>query len=296
MAAPKIIDVVQVTEISKITGEVKKYDMAIYDKNTNTKVIEFAKKKFNDEAMADLIKNKCGSFYFYFYNRELDALDIKDSMKLRFLFLCTYANYDINGSYLTYDNGVKIDKKDIKKLLKLSDYEGNNTIKTFLDNQLMTIKNGVYIVNNKYIKRGSLTKKEDKENHTRIFHNGLRELYNNCNQKQHKQLYYIFKLLPYVHFKCNAICKNPTCENVEEVVPFKLSEICELVGLDKSNARRFEKDILKLQLDKKYALVGIICGSGVWYKINPILSYAGTSGCLKDFSNLLADDFSVKVK
>ena len=253
------------------------------------------KKKIEErEAFAELISKECGTFYFDFFKRGLDELNIKESIKVRFLFLCTYSNYAERGSYLVYDNGVKIDKKGLKKLLGGSDCECNATIKTMIDNELLYKEDKYFKVNEKYIKRGSLSKSEVKERHTRIFDNGLRALYNGCSQKQHKQLYYIFKLLPYVSLRFNVICHNPEQEDENLVNPMKLSQICDVVGYDKTSGKKLEKELLKLQLFGEYSVLGIITGDGVWYKMNPKISYAGTSGCLEDFYNLLSTDFRIK--
>lgn len=253
------------------------------------------KKKIEErDAFAELISKECGSFYFDFFKRGLDELHIKESVKVRFLFLCTYANYAERGSYLTYDNGVRIDKKGLKKLLGGSDCECNATIKTMIDNGLLYKEDKHFRVNDQYVKRGGLSKTEDKEQHTRIFDKGLRLLYNGCSQKQHKQLYYIFKLLPHVSLRFNVICHNPDQEDETLVKPMKLSEMCEAVGYDKTSGKKFEKELLKLKLLEEYSILGIITGDGVWYKMNPKVSYAGTSGCLDDFYNLLSTDFRVK--
>lgn len=256
---------------------------------------KFKKMMEDRDALSLIISKECGSFYFDFFNRGLDSMDIKDSVKARFLFLCTYASYIDSGSILTYDNGVKIDRKGLKKLLGGSDYECNNTLKTMIDNELLFNEGDYFKINDRYAKRGSLTASESKEDCTRIFDKGLRELYNGCSQKQHKQLYYIFKILPYVSPKFNSICSNPNEQAVEKIKPLKLSEICERVGYTSHNAKKFEKEMLKLQLFGEYAMVGIINGKGVWYKLNPKVTYAGTLDNLEEFYNLLSTDFKVKI-
>lgn len=240
-----------------------------------------------------LIADECGSFYFNFFNGGLDSMDIKESIKLRFLYLCTYTNYSDRGQYIVYDNGKKMDRGGLVDVLALSDRELSVTITTLIKNGLLIKDGRHYMVNKDLIARGTLTKSQNKDYHTRIFDNGLRELYNNCSAKQHKQLYYLFKLLPYVNIKYNAICQNPTETIVEDVIPLKLSEICEIIGYSVPNAKKFEKDMLKLQLFNQYAMLGIINGSGTWYKINPRVLYSGIDSHLDELKNLLSTDFSI---
>ena len=240
-----------------------------------------------------LIERECGRFYFNFYDRGLLSMDIKESIKSRFLYLCTYTNYADKGMYLCFDNGKRMKRKDIAEILELSEREFKTTLKTMLDNKLLTQDNEYFIVNKNIAIRGQLNGKQEAQAHTRVFDKGLRELYKNCKVSQHKQLYYLFRLLPYVNVKCNAICQNPSEQNVNDVIVLKLKEICEVVGYDTTKSSRFLNEMLKLQLFDQYAILGIRNAKGTWYKINPRIVYAGTSGHLEEFKELLATDFSV---
>lgn len=245
------------------------------------------------DELSKIITEECGSFYFNFFNKGLDRIDIKDSIKVRFLYLCTYTNYEEKGMYVTYDNGVKMDRSGIESTLKLSTRESTNTISSLVDSGLI-IKDGKhYMANKDYVYRGTIPNKIKSEVYSRVFDNGLRELYNNCDARHHKQLYYLFKLLPYVNTSCNAICQNPSESIIEDVVPLKLSEMCDVVGYDVSNAKKFEKELLKLHMFNQYAILGIINGKGTWYKINPRVLYAGSGDNLEEFKNLISTDFSV---
>lgn len=282
------------------SGEVVK---AIYE-NDEIKIITAKEKNVSEylkyKAMIDdrdelssLISEQCGSFYFNFFNGGLDSMDIKDSIKLRFLYLCTYTNYTEKGLYLIYDNGKKMDRGGISDALNLSDKEVSITITTLVKNNLLIKEDRYYMVNKEVIHRGKLNKLKINDAYSRIFDKGLRELYKNCDGKQHKQLYYLFKLLPYVNLKFNAICQNPNEEIADDVIPLKLSEICEVVGYSVSNAKKFEKEILKLQLFGQYAMLGIKNANGMWYKINPRVLYAGTGNHIDDLKQLLSTDFSI---
>lgn len=254
---------------------------------------KYLEMKNDRDELENIITNECGSFYFNFFNGGLLEMDIKESIKLRFLYLCTYTNYKEKGMYLVYDNGKRMDRGGIEDVLGLSEAEFKRTMSTLLKSGLLIKENTHYVVNGDIIHRGSLSKSKSKQGHSRIFDNGLRELYNNCDPKQHKQLYYLFKLLPYVNVKYNVICQNPSEDYVEDVIPLKLSEICEVVGYNPKNSGRFEKEILQLQLFGEYAMLGIKCGSGMWYKMNPRLLYAGTGNHIDEFKKLLCTDFKV---
>lgn len=255
--------------------------------------IKYLKMKEDRDELGCLIASECGSFYFNFFKEGLDDMDIKESIKLRFLYLCTYTNYTEKGMYLVYDNAKKMDRGGIGDVLNLSDRELSSTITTLTKNNLI-IKDGRYYMINKDITyRGTLSNSKTKQSHSRIFDKGLRELYDNCDAKQHKQLYYLFKLLPYVNLKYNAICQNPSEDIAEDVIPLKLSEICEVIGYNPKNSGRLKKDMYDLHLFGQYAILGIENKNGMWFKINPRVLYAGTGGHLEEFKTLLCTDFSI---
>ena len=253
------------------------------------------KKKEEWDDFKQLINSKCGSFYFYFYNEGLMTLPIQESIKMRFLYLCTCMKYTKSGSYIESHNHKLMKRKHIEEVLGLSTSEFNKTMKVLLETGLIYQEGEHFLVNKNLIKRGDLTKIEVKKDYTRIFDDAIRELYKNCTTKQHKQLYYLFNLLPYVSMNFNAICQNPDAEFVEHIIPLKLSEICEVVGYNPKNSRRFEREMLQLQLFNQYAIVGVKCGSGIWYKINPRILYAGSKKYIDELLNLLSTDFSIKI-
>lgn len=240
-----------------------------------------------------LIKSECGKFYFNFYNGGLLSMDIKESIKARFLYLCTYTNYKDKGMYLTWDNGQKMDRKGMQEVLGLSEREFKSTIKAMLDNELLTKEGDYFLVNQSIATRGKLTTKQNNTGHTRVFDNGMRNIYQNCKATQHKQLYYLFRLLPYVNLKYNVVCQNPTEESKDAIIPLSLSEICEIVGYDISNAKRLERDLYNLQVYEKLVILGVQNAKGIWYKVNPRVYYGGTDGHLDVFIKLLATDFDI---
>lgn len=245
------------------------------------------------DELSCLIASECGSFYFNFFNGGLVDMDMKESVKLRFLYLCTYTNYTEKGMYLVYDNGKKMDRGGIGDVLNLSDRELSSTITSLVKNKLIIKEGRHYMINGDVAHRGKLSGNKIKQSYSRIFDNGLRELYDNCDAKQHKQLYYLFKLLPYVNLKYNAICQNPSENIAEDVIPLRLSEICEVVGYNSKNSGRLKKDMYELHLFGQYAILGIENKNGMWFKINPRVLYAGTGSHLEEFKTLLCTDFSI---
>lgn len=259
------------------------------------KASEYRRRREEWEQLDKLMNEECGSFYFNFLDGELNNLPIKESIKARFLYLYTYTTYSDSGSYLVADNNVLMTKEVMMQKLNLSDREFRGALKTLLDTGLI-IQNGDYYLANTHIaKRGGLTTREKKKSYTRMFDEGIRSLYENCKAAQHKQLYYLFKLLPYVNVKFNVVCANPTETIAEHVIPLNMKQICELATGNSQNANRIKKELYKLQVFNQYAMLGVENANGMWYKINPKVSYGGTGGHLNEFIELLGADFRIKL-
>lgn len=285
-------------ETGEIIGEVYRGDVLSIKRKKDTKPKkakeDYQKKRIQWEEFEKVIDKECGSFYFNFFMNGLYDLQIKESIKVRFLYLLSYTKYSNQGSYLVHDNNKLMTKQDIFDKLNLSEKEFTRTLKTLLDAGLLIKENDYYLANTYLATRGEITSKQKQSPYTRIFDEGIRSLYENCTSRQHKQLYYLFRLLPYVSLKFNAICKNPSEELVEKVIPLKLKEICEIVGYNSQNSSKFKREMYQLKIFNQYAMLGIECGKGIWYKVNPRLLYAGTNGHLNEFVELLNNDFKMK--
>ena len=254
----------------------------------------FLNKKENQKIFNKMVNDRMGNFYFYFYNSGLQALDVKESIKTRFLYLATYSGYAKDGGYICHDNGKKMKRKDVQELLGLSTKHCQTTINELVKCGLL-FEDGEYLqVNTTVAHKGELKATKKKCDYTRVFLNGVRNLYKNCTATQHKQLYYLFRLLPYVNLKFNAICQNPTEEIAEDVIALRLNEICELVGVDKTNMSRWKRDMYKLEIFGCPVIKGIEGKYGMWFKVNPRVMYGGTEGHMEELDKLLCSDFSIK--
>lgn len=253
----------------------------------------FLQKRKNRSPFNKMIDRECGNFYFCFYNKGLYGLDIKEGVKTRFLYLATYLGYGENGGYICHKNGVPMNKKDVVKLLGLSPKRGNETIADLVRTGLLFEDGDNLQVNQDVAFKGTLNKKQMNESYTRMFVDGIRSLYMNCSTTQHKQLYYLFRLLPYINLKFNAICQNPTEQVAEQVIPLTLKDICELLGAYGGNQDKFKKDMYKLKIFNQYVMKGIEGATGMWFKINPRIFYGGIESHIEQLEELLISDFSI---
>ncbi|MGL5149686.1 MAG: hypothetical protein ACRC7N_03820 [Clostridium sp.] len=237
--------------------------------NKKEKVKEILEKKANQTEFHTHILEKYGHFYFNFYKR-FD--NIERQYLFRFLYLCSYMNYD---NYLS--NGVKLIKEgDLQELLNLKETEYNKTISILKKSCLITINNNHTVsVNNKYCKKGKIIK-NGKIEVIRMFDNAIKELYKNAAPREHKKLALLIELLPYINLKYNIVCKNPNEEFRENITPYKMTELCALLGYDKTHSARLKKDLFKLRVNNEKVIGIFEDDDGKAIFINPRVMYKGT--------------------
>lgn len=198
-------------------------------------------------------------------------------------------NYD---NLVVTDNGKRLykekDLRDIFDNLKKNDFF--NTKRYMLENDLISLdeKKNI-IINSKYCKRGKINKTKSIEV-IRVFDNAIKELYEKSKPNEHKKLALLIKILPYISFKFNILCKNPSCEIITEVERFKsMSELCELVGYDKLHSTRLKNDLFKLRVNGELVIGIFETDYGKTILVNPLVYYKGTR--LEDMQGLI-DIFS----
>lgn len=209
-----------------------------------------------------------GHFYFNFYKR---FKDVDRKFIFRFLYLCSFMNYD---NYLS--NGKRLlHGDDLKDLLNLGNTEFYRTKMCLVENGLIIINDKDLIkINEKYCKKGVINKTKSIEV-IRMFNDAIKELYNKSLPKEHKKLALLIDLLPYVNYRHNLLCKNPKEQRIELIEPLKMSEICSILGYDKTNVSKIKRQLLSLKVNSE-EVIGIFeksCGKSIY--VNPRVYYKG---------------------
>lgn len=208
-----------------------------------------------------------GSFYFNFYKR----IKIEGQFLFRFIYLCSFMNYD---NYLS--NGRRLLREsDLQDMLLLGKSEYYKTKDYLLGKDLISINaEGLISVNSKYCKKGKINKTKVVEV-IRMFNNGIQELYQKALPREHKKLAILLDILPYINYKYNIICYNPTEENIELIKPIKMPDLCEMLGYDRSNSSRIKKQLFSLRVSGEKVI-------GLWQVenvdallVNPRVYYKG---------------------
>lgn len=270
-----IVDVLHVKEISEETGEVIEYTKPVYSKEAKTKLDKNKNIVLSQKELHLYLKEEYGNFFFYFYNK-LDAYDIKPQYKLRFLYLASHLDYN-NGNMVIrgeYNTKIRLNKQTMKDILNLKDTEFKTTIKALMECGLLIKDNKYYNLNTDCSVKGEVS--ANKKNYTRVFIKTIRELYNKCEPKNHKQLYYVFKMLNSINLQFNIPCYNAECESLDDIKPMKLPDICEVVGYDRSSSNKFWKSIRGFKIGNDYVVCKHCIDDKEYIAINPRIYYAGT--------------------
>ena len=256
-------------------------------------------KELNDEVLRK-IKHKNQTDYWFkefggyihmSYTRNqllFNELNISRPNISRIIYLATYIEYNYKEENLlvrkraNINNTKHLNKKDLKKLLKLSPNAFREFIKEMKELNLLYEVEDKFYLTDEYFSKGKCRFKDG--TYTRLYINTTKSLYENCTVRQHRQLSYVYQLIPFMHFKNNVICKNPYEEDMCNVEKMNLKEICKLLGVNPANSARLEKDLLKFNItlqDHKYYLFSMVMvktldGMRDFFVVNPSVIWKGT--------------------
>lgn len=219
-----------------------------------------AKDRYNiNKSKTDLISKKDKS-YFKRFITEFNKIDDLDSQEAtRLMYLSTYVSYDNN--ILKYDNGIVMKKKDIKKVMNLSDSMCRRFIDNMIKKEYLIVTDLGYQINKSIIHKGSDENRTlvESERYSKIYIQAMRKMYMSVEPRQHKFLGYVFQMLPYVNIYHNILCYNPYEKNEELLDYINMIRFCELLGLSHDNVTRFRKNAEKVVFEFNGTLQHFMC-------------------------------------
>lgn len=220
-----------------------------------------------------------GSFYFNNYMELWKKLTKENSaLAFRFLYLCTYADFDgylkfggtrrgVDTSYMTL--------KDFKEVFNVSDGMTTKLKNELFDNELIfQTDDKRLMVNDKYYTRGKLSS-TDKRKSTRSFDYGIREIYKKSKPTEHKRLGLIIPLLDYVNVHLNIICQNVNEKEPKYMYPLTMEEICDVVGYDYTHSTKLRKTLSKITVNGQPMVAYMSHQGADFFVINPAIFYKG---------------------
>lgn len=212
------------------------------EKNQKKEYYKKLKKKQEENKIINQKYEEYGAFIWSIYNiSEKTFPQLKPSNITRIMFLSTYLHYD---GYLAFSKNKPLSKDDVFQLLKISQREFYNFYNEMIDNKIFYLKDDKIYINEKMFSKGKLDSKktaefiQDNKYITRLYIDGVRELYNKSTPRSHKTLSYLFQILPYVNRQYNIVCFNPLETDLKLVQNMRLGEFCEIIKYDKTHAKR----------------------------------------------------------
>ena len=252
------------------------------------KVEGYSKKKKKDE-FSKYMNSNFGSFYFNNYMKLLKKLNNNTALLFRFLYLCTYADYDgylkygdysygVNHGYMTekdFDEVFKMSKAMITKLKKEL-YDNNLIIKSKIDDRL--------VINGSFYTRGELCLGDMLES-SRVFDDGIKELYEKSNPREHKRIGVVIPLLPFLNKYHNILCNKPLERELKYIEPLTLREMCKIIGYDITNEDRLRKQLQNITVKNNPLVAYVSHAKAKFFVVNPALFYKGN--CLDDLKGVI---------
>ncbi|HBE9638627.1 TPA: hypothetical protein KRN26_002399 [Clostridioides difficile] len=264
-------------------------------------VLEIGKRKksFSPEQRA-IINNKkelpyhnfkLGGFVFCTYVKNellFNEVNISKANISRLIYLATYLNYNTGEEnllvrYSQFKEMIPIDRKNMREILNLKDRAFRNFLADVKKCELLYESNNKFYINPKYFTKG-IPNFENKE-YTRIYINTSRFLFEHCTPRQHKQLSYIYQLIPYIHFESNILCLNPHETDISKIKKISLYKICQLLNIStiKQDMNKFKKELLRFYIkveDDKYYFFKYVIVEGNnkntdYFIINPCVIWKG---------------------
>lgn len=282
-------------------------NLVLYDKNGNIidcKMIKdneefFIKRKLsekqkiflNNKSELQKYSDKLGGYINMCYVRNellFNELNIDRANISRLIYLATYIDFNNRQENLLikHSKNYKIKymtRSDIKKVLGLADRTFINFMNDMKKSNLLFEVEGKFYISNDYFSKGKCD--FNAKEYTRIFIDTARMLFENCTSRQHKQLSYIYQLIPFMNYELNIICRNPNESDFYKLEKLSLLQICELLGVstNKDTMRKFRDDLLKFNItldDRKYYFLSyarIKNGHGLkdYFVVNPQITWGG---------------------
>ena len=263
-----------------------------------SQVKAFKKKTKNISSIAKHIAENEGSYVHLIYKYGFPLMDKLQSKcegnkanihMIRFIQLATFVTF--GGKLFDY-NGNEIKKSSLSKIWKVENNRKsvNETYKLLTEcGYIYETEEGYIMVSEELIIKAAIEdfkklRKDDKDlTYTRLFSKNIQSLYEGTEPKARKQLANLFKVLPYINFKHNIFCANPTETDKEKLIFYTWTDLAKLCGYDETNITKFKRELFKLKIYGYDTIGEFKSGNGYYICINPKIYYSGDNIEVVDF-------------
>ena len=228
-------------EMDEETGEIAETNKVLIELRPG----DYVRRKTQNDYYKNMIANQNdnGKFvWLVFQYGENLFPNISSANLTRLMYAATFCKND----------GSIVRKGLLKEKMNLNKTSWYEFWDEMTSNNILYEKDNIVYVNEKYIVKGKI---HTDQNYTRLFCEYVRQLYEGCESaKAHKQLAYIFKIIPFINRRTNIVCNNPTEQDENKVTPMSLGDFCDVIGYDRSHARRLAKELLKIRINGELAV------------------------------------------
>ena len=302
-----------VAVIDKNTGEVleetqlRKHDDVVIKRKQTEEQYNYL---INKTQLQEYSTNLGGYVHITYVNNELlfnNTLGVKAPNISRIIYLATYIDYkNRNGNLLMKRcNDYQLEpmnRNDLIECLKLKQRTFLNFYKEVTSKGLLIETDKGYVLNDKYFHKGKLEddKLDNTKGYSRLYVTTTRKLYLNTKTSEHKNLSYIYQLIPFINRKSNRLCFNPEEQDFERIQELNMLDICKMLCLceDKSRMLKLKKKLLSFKITVDGEELYLLAHNTTvlnkrkfdYFTVNPKVVWNGNK--LSDMKSILLADFS----
>lgn len=253
-------------------------EIAIKKKLTESQIFKMNQGKDISEFIEQNEGKYIHNIYKYInpYMKELEGnnLDI-----IRMIVLASYLTF---GGKCFDKNNNRIKKSSLKNIWDTSSRNSINlTYIKLLEAEYIYEEEGYIMINEELFVKGKidnwkqLKKVDNNFTYTRLFSDNIQDMYYSSKETERKRLANFFKILPFINFKYNVLCNNPSEVDETKIQLLNWKELALLCSIDEKNATRLRTDLMKLKIYGHEVIGQFITGSGKAICINPKVFYGG---------------------
>lgn len=237
--------------------------------------------------LPSFLQQQFGNFIHSRYDALLQKTNYDTATAFRFIYLCTFMEYDTG--YILWNNKHITDHYLID-IFGVHKNTITNIKKKLFDAELIFEDNdGHLYVNIDYCYRGDISSnKQYRQQCTRIFNDGIQKLYKNTlDFRDHKMLGKLILLLPYINIYHNVICLNTKEKDWDKLVIPNAEQMDSILHTSLRNNQKQMKKLLEIEINGEPAVLVVKHKNTHMYAVNPRIYYGGTKlGDVEELSGM----------
>jgi hypothetical protein len=272
--------------VNQGTGEIKDNVDSITTKEENVQKQEAHRRQIkgldyynnNILPLPTLLQEEYGNFIHTRYQALLDKINNDTATAFRFIYLCTFMEYDTG--YINY-KGKRVKTDFLIEIFNVSKNTMTKIKNSLYDNELIyNDKDGYIYINTEYCYRGDIIKDNRyKQQCTRIFNNSIQNLYEKSNDsREHKLLGKFVLLLPYINIWHNIVCFNTKERDISKLELPNTKQLEEILGTSSRHANRTLNELFEITVGGEKVILMVTDKKSVrMYLVNPRVYYGGNN-------------------